>query len=865
MKSIYLNKSSFNLIELYVISKNLSHEILLDEYLHSRGIYHSIQSEKYLMSKNQFKRKIIFTKSFYAIIFGLLPIIPIFAYFEYINVISSGGINLDFTIFIISMLYGIYFLLQFFNFLLMTIIDTTAIMSGESLKWLKTLPLSNLSLKKLMYVTIFRNFDIPILVIIFAFPIALLITTANILFFLITLGISFINTFLGLNIIIIISGRLNRILNLNDISSKKSFLIRLFNIFSYVFLILGSIYLIDWASTSIGDFFNLFALTESPVLINVIMSIIPYPFSQSYLIALMFSPAYSGVLVILSTLSGMGLLILILYLTFKKAFKSSNKVIHSEPIYRNRETILENNKEMFKIKPTSTFKAFIKKDLLTFSRDLKIFLSVISPIIFSFIFVIYLNLSRVSLSEPIELQIFKTWLSCLLLTPILSGIIVFSLLNIDASGHSILESLPLLPREQAKAKLLIMFLLLTCAVVSPCLLFIINPRFLIFFTGILACLPFAWLFLFLSFEMSIYFFGKRNKTYIVSDLIGKNIFRWVIILIMPLSICVWIISMSTLLFLQTYPSESFFSLFISLTIIAGYTFVIIFFNKILPIIKIQKHQEDEPSQVSGKILNPTFFTRHPWTSVVTVLIFNFIFYFMRNFIDLFFHSFMTQPVPSLRDVFGFIDILSFFAYYYGPLIISNILFIWIYLLLIPKKLGIPFGSKRTSQFLDDTGLNWIKPIYSNLRYIIVGSISTIATMFFFYFFTTNYFYYYNFDVFYNFIYSVNVGFWFEIVFRGILLNVLTTKYKIKSAVFLHLLIITIFYLFNIFMQLPILLDGFNFFFFMSQFLMIFLIIGGFNLIMDYVYVKTKSLLPNIIIALLFIFFTYPIGMLIYIF
>ena len=864
MKTISLKNQSFNLIESYSISKDLSHEILLDEYFQSRGIHHSSLSEQFFKSKNQFARKIIFTKIFYAIIFGLLPIIPIFAYYEYINILTSGGMNFEFTIFIISMLYGIFFLLQFFNFLLMTIIETTVIMSGKSLGWLKTLPLSNLSLKKLLYVTIFRNFDIPISVIIFAFPIAVLITTANILFFLITLGISIINTFLGFNVMVIIGGRLGRVLNLYDISSKKSFLIRLFNVFSYVLIILGSIYLIQWASTSMENFFYLFSTFESPNLINIILSVIPYPFSQCYLIALTFSPTYPGISVILSTIIGMGFLVLIFYLTFKKAYNSINKVIHSEPIYKNRGIYVENFKESFRIKSTSTFRAFLRKDLLSATRDVKVFLSFISPIILSFIFVVYLNLARLSVSEPIEFQIFKTWLSYLLLTPILSGIIVFSLLNIDASGHSILESLPLLPREQAKAKLLIMFLLLTCSVVSPCFLFITNPRFLIFFFGIIACLPFAWLFLFLSFEMSIYFFGKRNKTYIVSDLSGKNIFRWVIILIMPLSICVWIISMSTLLFLQISPFELFFSLFISLTIIVGYTFVLLFFNKILPIIKIQKHQEDEPLHVSSKILNPTFFTRHLWISVITVLIFNFIFYFIRNYIDLFFHLFIPQPAPSLRGIIGFVDLLLFFAYYYGPLIVSNIFFIWIYFVIIPKKLGIPFGSKRTSQFLDDTGLNWIKPIYANLRYIIFGSISTIAIMFFYYFYTTNYFYYYNLNEFYNIIYIINIGFWFEIVFRGILLNVFINKYKIRYAILLHLLIIVIFYLFNIFIQVPM-LDGFNLFFFIFEFLIFFLIIGGFNLIMDYVYVKTKSLLPNIIIAFSFIFFTYPIGMLIYIF
>ncbi len=859
MKNITSKKSAFNLIELYSISKSLSHEILLDEYLQSRGIYYSILSEKYLQNNNQLKRKIIFTKLFYALIFGILPIIPIFGYLEYSDVITSGMFNFDLIIFLISNLYGIFFLLQFFNFLLMTIIETTAIMSGNSLGWFKTLPLSNLSLKKLMYVTIFRNFDIPILVIIFTFPIALLIISANILFFLITLGISFINTFLGFNIMIIISGRLNHVLNLNDISSKKSFLIRLFNIFSYVFIILGSIYLIEWAATSLQDYFYLFDMNQNPILINIILSIIPYPYSQSYLIALMFSPTNPGIQLIISTFIGIGLLVLFFYWTLKRAFRSINKVIQSEPIYKHKENFLESIKEKLILKPTSTFRAFLRKDLLSATRDLKVFLSLISPIIFSFIFAVYLNLPRVSVSDPIEFQILKTWLSYLLITPILSGIIVFSLLNLDASGHSILESLPIMPREQAKAKLLIMFLVLTCAVISPTLLFIINPRFFIFFSGIIASLPFAWLFLFLSFEMSVYFFGKRNKTYIVSDLSGKSVFRWIIILFVPLSLCLWIISVSTLLLLYASPFEMFLSYFICLILFVGYAFSFLFFNKILPIIKIQRNQSEDSFTGTGlrKIINSTFFSRHPWVSVLMILLFDFIFNLISNFITEFLHSIIAQPVIYRLADYGYMAFLLFLAYYYGPLILNNIVFILIYFVFVPKKLGIPYGRKKISPFLDDIGLSWIKPIYANLRYILFGLVAIIIMMFFFNF-SSGYwypdYYYYEFSYLFN---IINVGIWLEITYRGIILNILTTKFKIRYAILLHLPIIFIYYFFvnGIIITFPFIIN-YDLFTFLSLLFPI-LIILGYHFIMDYVFIKARNLLPNIIITILFTLFYFP--------
>ena len=72
------NGTSSNFLELYELSKNLSLEFLLEDFLHSRGVYYSSLSENYIKSKGGLKRQVIVTKLFYAIIFGILPIIPLF-------------------------------------------------------------------------------------------------------------------------------------------------------------------------------------------------------------------------------------------------------------------------------------------------------------------------------------------------------------------------------------------------------------------------------------------------------------------------------------------------------------------------------------------------------------------------------------------------------------------------------------------------------------------------------------------------------------------------------------------------------------------------------------------------------------------
>ncbi|TFF83712.1 MAG: hypothetical protein EU552_02840 [Promethearchaeota archaeon] len=74
-------------------------------------------------------------------------------------------------------------------------------------------------------------------------------------------------------------------------------------------LIIGSIYFIQWAASSIEDFFELFASSASPGLLNIILSTIPNPLSQCYLLALLFYPVSNYLPIWIGTFMGTGFLI----------------------------------------------------------------------------------------------------------------------------------------------------------------------------------------------------------------------------------------------------------------------------------------------------------------------------------------------------------------------------------------------------------------------------------------------------------------------------------------------------------------------------------------------------------------------------
>ena len=844
---------SLNNLKLYAISKRLSDEILLEEFVQSRGAYYTAISEDYVKSKKQLKKKVIYTKIFYAIVFGILPVIPVFAYFEFIRLVTSGAYEFELIIFSISILYGLFFLLQFFNFLLMAILETTVIMSGKATEWFKTLPFTNFHLNRIVYFSVLRNFDIPIITIVLSFPVAMLIGTLNIFIFLVSLGISFVNTFLALNLIIIISERLNRILNINDASSKKTFFIRLFNIFSYLFLIIGSVYIVQWATTSIGDFINLFVGTENPGVINIILSSIPYPLSQCYLIALMFAPNFTNLPIWLATFVGIGILLLLLYLSSRSAHKAIRRSYHFIAPVKLKTTYLEDLKNMIKVKPRSSFIAFLRKDLTAATRDIKVFLSFITPILVSFIFVIYLNLQNIDPTEPVQIQMFRVWLACLLVSPIIGSILVFSLLNLEATGQTILDSLPLVPREQAKAKLFLMFIILNLSILSPIILFVGSPRFLIYVFGILLSIPFAWIFLFISFELRIYFFGKHRNSYIVGDsVIGSSFFKLVVIFILPLSICVWLISMSTLFFVFIQDFIVYFSLLIGAFLVAGVIFIAVMFDKLFPIIKEREEKVSTLQSTYREVSNPTFFTRHVWVSIILVyqmaIVNIFIIMFVRNLFYLFINPTWSYPLDTVQ-------IILYFLYNLFTPFVTSIFNFSLYLYFLPKVLGIPYGRKRIPQFLNDIGCDWLSKIIKYWRHILFGTILITAITIGFFaiigggssgYFTSDYT---------ALIGTFAIGFWQEITFRGIFLTFLSKRYKNTSALLQHLGVVMLFT--YITPMSSMLLIGFSFFSF--EFLIYNILFLSYHLILGYIYLKSKNLLPNIIIVVIFTILFYPLG------
>ncbi len=517
-----------NKLSTYSLAKNISYEILIEEQLQLKSEATRRILERYSKRRSSLKLKFVSYKIINSIIFGILPLFPLIAYLELSNFFVREAVHIQIAIFTKSLIFQIFFTLQFLDFFLMGLFNLINIMSGEIFEWFKTLPLPKKKLKKLAFFTIIHNFDLPILANIFVFPLIMLFATQNIILFLISLGTSLMNTVLSITVLIIIGEKIAKKIKLQNIKAKKSLFFQLLNTLSYALIIFGSIFIIQMTLSSLVNIMMTFLNLYYSPLYNLILSLIPFPFNPSYLISLFSSTSPITFQLWLNTFFGLALYLIIIYFLYRKSLKSLNNIISLK--YKFNKNYLPEKIGKLKIRIRSAIKAFIRKDLLIVSRNLQTFMSIVMPVIMSFVFMTFLNISFIRGEDLLSGDLYYTWITLLGLTPVLSAMIVYYLLNMEASGKTIMGTLPIEIRDHAKAKLVIMILIQIMATLTPTLVYIFHYRFVDLFLAVLTTIPFVLNFLMFTFLLRVRLFGKKRHCYILDEILPENkMSKWILI------------------------------------------------------------------------------------------------------------------------------------------------------------------------------------------------------------------------------------------------------------------------------------------------------------------------------------------------
>jgi hypothetical protein len=755
--------------ELYKLAKIINYEVFLDGQVQSAGSRQSTFLETLEKRKSYIKRSVIAMKIIYAGVFSFLPIFPLMVYFGMKDTLASSGIgqpSIDSIIFTGSVFFSIYFVMIFLYLLLLGILNVSSYMSGNSFQWLQTLPLSKEELQRLGFMTVFRSLDLPLIAVVFSFPLIMGIATQSVLLVIISLITSIPNVFFIFSLLIFLSEKMGRILYSKTGMTKKKSIIRTLTMLGYFIMAFTMGFVIQLAFNSLDFLFDQFQNLDNPTMLNYIFSLIPYPFAPSYLISIIASKQVIPIGLFITSLIGFTIFIMITVGIYKIAVKSLKSVVAFEEDTSSikEEDIIRREDIEVKIETKKPIKSFIRKDLATAARDIQTFMFILMPIILPFI-TIMSTLSGINLQNIQLFDIGIIWMFMILSCAYIPLMIISGLLNMEESGATVLASLPIIPREQAKAKLYLMFIILTLSfIIAPLIVTIIalDLRILLF---IIASIPFGWTFLLLGFVLKVRLFGKMKYKYVLEEVNPeKKILKWALIFGTSLGLFALlffsVIGMLMLLGDLILTAVVILGAGVIGTLILWYTF-----NRMFP--KPEKMREYK----TGGALRET-----PVLGVIVVLVLYAIFLFLPEFAEL------LVLIPFINKL-SYVAILFIdFAFVFGFL--ALLLFY-----IVPKGLNLPFKDQKFAEYFDNIGLKKGRYFFKNILIgltsfaIFAGVVLLGGVLLGNYEFEPDILFS-NPTIFnlgwFLFIVMLIPGIWEEVAFRGVIIPNLKRKYSQRS-------------------------------------------------------------------------------------
>jgi len=814
-------------LNIFSLSKFTNHEMILDSQLASSGAHQSKVLEKCEKNIKYVRTQAISMKFISALLMVFMPFLSTIMYFEIIENIDpfypiQGRIYVFNFFILLSLVISILYLFLFGLF------TTSSLMSGSAFKWLQTLPLSRKDLKKLGFMTLFRNLNVQIIVMIFAFPIILLILTQNIFAFFMCLISSFLMTTFGTSILIIVGEKFSRVFSESNRQSSKANLLRMVSLMGFFFIAFGSSFVMQFGLNAILDLIDVFRLNPPSMDLNMILSFIPLPFAPGYLVSLSLVAEQAPLSLWGSTLVGMGLLAGLTFLTYKIAIKSLSSVATFEiDTSRTKKDGKTKVKPIsIEVKSTSPIKSYIRKDLISSTRDYQSLIFVLMPLLYPIIMILSMQ-SAITGEVSSTFGIMILWAIILIVSQFIPLMLVGGLLNMEESGSSTLASLPLLPRDQAKAKLVLMLIIHGISMSLMAIVLTFLTQSIIVLILILGSLPLTWAILLFVFQMKVRLFGTMKYKYVLEEVnITNKLVKWVSMVAADVGVCIFILILG-------------FTFFITLGII--YTIVMLFFLGLIGLSVLiytftkmfPKLDRTAQFETRGLLRNKPIFG-----GIVIMLLFAF-FPWIATFIEIIF-------LPLILNL-EFTGIL-FFEFFY-----TEVFFILLLLLIVPKGMKLPHKEETILGYTKTIGLTRIKPLGRNL---IVGFGSTAilcCTLFIgakllgFSYFPPDFLFrapnpmYGGIASFGWFIWIIMIrpGLWEEVAFRGVVIPLFSKRYKRIFTILISGVIFGLGHAFNI---IGVLLAGGDHIYTLFQ--VIYSTLLGFS--MGYMYLKSKSLLPSII-------------------
>jgi membrane protease YdiL (CAAX protease family) len=812
-------------------SKYTNYEMIMDSQFASVGAHQAKLLEKYEKNNKYIKRQSTSLKIASSLVMMMMPLLSIILYLEIIGTFSSGY-PLQGKIYILSFFFWINLIITILYMFLFGLFTSSSLMSGNSFKWLQTLPVSRKDLKRLGFMTLFRNLSAAIIVMTFSTPIVLLIITRNFYTFLASLLSSFLITILAVSLLIIVGERLSRVFSESNRKSGKANILRLVTLIGFFFIAFGTSFVMNIGMNAIIDLIDSFGSNPPSSALNIVLSYIPLPFAPGYFISLTMINGPIPLDLLGSSIVGMVFLAGVTFLIYRVAIRSLSSVATFEfEASKNEKEFKRKPKESSKpdvieVKTTSSVESYMHKDLISMTRDYQSLIFILMPLIYPIVMI--LSMQEVFVNEiNSTFSVMILWAVIFIASQFIPPLLVAGLLRIEESGASTLASLPLVPRDQAKGKLIIMILIqgISLSVMAVVLTILTRSAYVLIL--ILGTLPISWTLLLFVFEMYIRLFGRMKYKYVLEEFNSRHkVVKWISIILADIGVSIFLLILG-------------FVFFLTLGIIPTTIILVIFgfigFSVTIYVFTLMFPRENKlPKFETGGLL------RHrPILGAIAILLLFNLFPFIAVFIE----------VPFL----GFLSSIRYTEYLFIDFFIIEGFLILLFFVVVPIGMKLPLKDETILSYTKNIGLTRAKPVIRNL---ILGFGSTAI------FCGTLYigaivlggiylppdFLVRNPNPIYGgiasfgwfiWIFMIRPGLWEEVAFRGVVIPLLSKKYKNVVVILISGVIFGLAHAFNI---IGVLLSGGPHIFTFLQ--VIYSTLLGFSL--GYMFIKSKSLLPCII-------------------
>ncbi len=807
-------------LKYYKLARYPVYEVLIEGQIASAGAHYSKLIEKFKKNKKYIKHQYLALKFVFGFLFTILPIFPLINFLLAADHINQGTYAINTIFFISSLSLMIFFGMIILYMLMLGMVSTSSFMSGNAFKWLQTLPFSKKNLKKLGLMTIFRNLDIPLIILIIGFPIITLIATQDIFTFLISIPVSIVSVVLSFSILVMVGEKLSYLFSESKTKSKRATLVRTITMLGYFLVMFTTGFVFSLGINATVGLFDLFSTTEPPFVLIMILSLIPFLFAPAFLVSLTTIQFQVHPILILTTLTGFALTIVFTWVLFKTAQRALHSVISTEI----KTEVVEKREVKFEVISTSPIKAYIRKDIVSSTRDIQSFMFVFFPIFYPLIMIFSMIGLFNELTFSIEVIMF-VWSILLIFYMIIPIMLVVGFFNIEESGSSTTASLPIIPRDQAKAKLILMMSIqgISLILTSIILTFLINSFMVILL--LLITLPIAWTFLLLIFELKIKFFGQMKYKYIIEEVNKRNKpLKWVIMILSEFGLYFVIVIIGGTLFL-------YFNVIIALIVLGvigllGLSIMVFSFVRMFP------KEKKMPLYQTGGLLR-----KIPILGAVVLTVL----YFVFQLLSVFTETLVLIPFMGFitLDNYTILIFVEFF-FQFGFLAI-----LWFFV--VPKGMKLPEISESFKDYTQKIHLSTSKPLFRNIT-LGIGSFEIYAVVVLVG------------SILFNnpnlprvglaalgwliFIYMLIPGIWEEVAHRGVIIPMLLKKHSVRTSIIISSVIFGFAHTFNIITFTLVGIEP-----------LIALILVSFQIIyatllglaLGYMYFKTKSLLPSIIL------------------